>query len=950
MEFLTAKIGLKLDDKQAKSALKNTERNFKKSIDRMKKAAKGLTTAFKKMFTKLASIAKKGAKILVISFLAISAAAVKFASDAEEIRSKFNTVFKELSKTAKDWAKDFGNSVGRASQDVEKWMSGLQDTFVPLGFARDKSFELSKSLTKLAVDVASFNNQLDADVIRDFTSAMVGNHETVRKFGILISENSITQEAMNQGMNKTYKQLTDLEKVQLRYNLIMKGSKDAMNDAVRTGGSLANQWKRMKANFKELLEAIGVGIMPVVTAAFVTINKFLENNIDKLIEIGKKIGAEMTAIFEGVKTPKEFFERLKTAFIDIVVPFVKELGVKLEPVMKTAGELMAKAFGATFKAGKEAGKGFIKEHPIISGLGITASIGLILNQFSSFFKFLSTAGGMFGKIIKVLAGPAFLKEALTGVGVKTTVFVSLKALVSQIFLAIGAAVAGWFAGRAIDKFILNNIRKETATGLKAFKGEKEWAERWAEVMRAEGGIAKVKTFFGKGEKAPSPYEKPSFSPEQQQLKMLSGIGTSIKKARSEIDSLYEKFGKDKIEAVGKVLESLAVGWKESWIKNTDAIKEKYYEVKQAAIEAAKVASADRLKELPILAKLYEDLEDKGKGWVEVQKEIIKNRAKELKDLTKDTALIKRWEEARIKIVENAEALELKEKADEKAKEADELAAEAADKYSNKLQALSTIYENLNNKTSPEYIKTQKEIIRLQAEGFKGLGINGQIIKDWSENQLKAALEVETGITSLQDRVIEFANSGESHMSSFFQSMIDGSKNASEGFKDFGKSIISTFQKMLADMMAEYMKAKILQPLLQWGISSLAPSIGGMVGGVFGATAPVAPAYSMSMAKPTAPVGFTPRPFADGGITSGISMVGEAGPEAVVPLPGNRKIPVELKEGAGQANVTVNVINETSKDFAAEEEAPYFDGTELVQNIILTDLNTNGPIRNAITGI
>ena len=44
-------------------------------------------------------------------------------------------------------------------------MAGLQDTFVPLGIARDEAAELSKSLVTLAVDVASFNNTADADVI-----------------------------------------------------------------------------------------------------------------------------------------------------------------------------------------------------------------------------------------------------------------------------------------------------------------------------------------------------------------------------------------------------------------------------------------------------------------------------------------------------------------------------------------------------------------------------------------------------------------------------------------------------------------------------------------------------------------------------------------------------------------------------------------------------------------
>ena len=37
----------------------------------------------------------------------------------------------------------------------------------------------------------SLNNQLDDVVLRDFQSAIVGNHETVRKYGITITEGKL---------------------------------------------------------------------------------------------------------------------------------------------------------------------------------------------------------------------------------------------------------------------------------------------------------------------------------------------------------------------------------------------------------------------------------------------------------------------------------------------------------------------------------------------------------------------------------------------------------------------------------------------------------------------------------------------------------------------------------------------------------------------------------------
>ena len=220
---------------------------------------------------------------------------IKAASDAEETQAKFNTVFRGMSEEANKWAESFGQEVGRSKQSVKSWMAGLQDTFVPLGIARDEALKLAQGLTTLAVDVASFNNAADADVIRDFTSALVGNHETVRKFGIIISESAIKQEAYRQGIEKTYKELTDLEKVQLRYSLIQRGTTDAQGDAIRTSGSYANQVKRLSANWDNFKVMLGQEILPALTELIKSINEN-EEAIEKFGEALKYLPAYWISI------------------------------------------------------------------------------------------------------------------------------------------------------------------------------------------------------------------------------------------------------------------------------------------------------------------------------------------------------------------------------------------------------------------------------------------------------------------------------------------------------------------------------------------------------------------------------------------------------------------------------------------------------------------------------
>ena len=289
-------LRIRTEKKKAAEEIKQIKNQIKDLGDKSKKAGEEGTKAFHKMRVSTSGLRRTlGAirnQLLVFVFvimtvkkaLSFAVEARNVARDGDEIQSKFNTVFKELAEQSQKWAVNFGNAVGRATQDVKKWMSGLQDTFVPLGFARKRSQDLSQSLVKLAVDVASFNNKADDEVIRDFTSAIVGNHETVRKYGILITENSIKQEILNQGWDKSYNELSELEKVQLRYNIILNSTTDAQGDAIRTADSLANKEKRVAAVRKNYMEQLGKKVVPI-SKAYNDILIKLYTNLTKLVEV-----------------------------------------------------------------------------------------------------------------------------------------------------------------------------------------------------------------------------------------------------------------------------------------------------------------------------------------------------------------------------------------------------------------------------------------------------------------------------------------------------------------------------------------------------------------------------------------------------------------------------------------------------------------------------------------
>jgi len=138
-----------------------------------------------------------------------------------------------------------------------------------------------------------------------------------------------------------------------------------------------------------------------------------------------------------------------------------------------------------------------------------------------------------------------------------------------------------------------------------------------------------------------------------------------------------------------------------------------------------------------------------------------------------------------------------------------------------------------------------------------------------------------------DKQEEIADTIASSMGDAFMSIVDGTKSAKDAFKDMAREIIKRLYEILV-------------------VEELVQSISGTIKGAFsGGLAP------SSSSRPQI------RPFADGGVLSGPTMfpmaggktglMGEAGPEAIMPLKrgANGKLGVQMEGGAGSTTVVQN---------------------------------------------
>jgi hypothetical protein len=312
MKLGTAWVGLRADRKQLHKDIKDAKDDISKAF-----------VLFDYKVRQMLSLKNIG--VGVTAFSALFGYAMKksidAASDLQEVTSKFNTVFKNQEYAAEQMSNTLVKSYAMSTRESKQYLSSIQDLLVPMGIQADAAGKLSFEVTKLAADLGSFNNIPTAKVMEDIQSALVGNFETMKKYGVVLNETVVSQQALTTGLAKNKNELTAAHKAQAAYELIVKGSTAAIGDMERTSGGYANQIKQLNASFEDIKATLGEGLLPIITSIVSATNDWLKANkelfssIAAIVDIGTfEKGREMFR--SGAMSASEYRKFVESGFGD----------------------------------------------------------------------------------------------------------------------------------------------------------------------------------------------------------------------------------------------------------------------------------------------------------------------------------------------------------------------------------------------------------------------------------------------------------------------------------------------------------------------------------------------------------------------------------------------------------------------------------------------------------
>lgn len=280
--------GLKKELDSLKTQLSKTEKTVTKTTGGIKKALSSLTKGFT-------------ATAIVYGLIKVGKQAIQTASDLQEVQNvvevSFGSMSAEVDKFAENALKKFGLSKLSAKQFASTFMAMSNG----MGIAAEAGKNMSLNLTALSADMASFYNVEQDVAFTALKSVFTGETESLKRFGIVMTEANLEAYALSQGITKSYSAMSQAEKVALRYSFVLNATKGAQGDFARTSNSWANQVRILKEQFKELVGIIGNGLLKVLQPLIILLNKVLglaigvANSLSQAFG-GKKIKESSTSV------------------------------------------------------------------------------------------------------------------------------------------------------------------------------------------------------------------------------------------------------------------------------------------------------------------------------------------------------------------------------------------------------------------------------------------------------------------------------------------------------------------------------------------------------------------------------------------------------------------------------------------------------------------------------
>ena len=234
-----------------------------KSASSFEKKMESISNKAKSIGDKLSGMGKALTVGVTAPLMVAGKGMVDAASDFSENLNKIDVAFGNSAGEVKAWADTATQSFGLSMNQALEATALFGDMATSMGISQSEAASMSTSLAGLAGDMASFKNIGIDQAMTALNGVFTGETESLKQLGIVMTETNLEEFAAKTG--QVYSEMSQAEKVQLRYNYVMAMSKNAIGDYARTSDGTANSMRTFQASVENLGIALGQNLLPMIT-------------------------------------------------------------------------------------------------------------------------------------------------------------------------------------------------------------------------------------------------------------------------------------------------------------------------------------------------------------------------------------------------------------------------------------------------------------------------------------------------------------------------------------------------------------------------------------------------------------------------------------------------------------------------------------------------------------
>lgn len=263
--------GLQREIVETEQQLKKLEGQAEKSYSALSK----IGGAAEKVATTSGKISRTMAPATA-AIAGLGALAFNAASDVAESMNKVDVAFGDSSDLVKRFAEDSLDTYGIAKGTALDMAATFGDMGTSMGLTQRDAADMSTSLVGLAGDLSSFKNIGVDQAMTALNGIFTGETESLKGLGVVMTQANLDAYAMANGFGKTTKEMTEAEKVQLRYAYVLNATKNAQGDFANTSDGAANSMRIMKESSKEAAAEFGEALLPVITPLIQKVTELIQ--------------------------------------------------------------------------------------------------------------------------------------------------------------------------------------------------------------------------------------------------------------------------------------------------------------------------------------------------------------------------------------------------------------------------------------------------------------------------------------------------------------------------------------------------------------------------------------------------------------------------------------------------------------------------------------------------